>query len=536
MQNDTNRKRTLNPKLPASHEAVHRQLERITTSPEFKATPNQMAFLKFVVNQALADKAHTIRGYTVATKVFGRGKDFNQNKDPIVSVQAAGLRRALAHYYRTTGRNDPLRIDIPKGSYVPVFNQHSGRGRAAADMPGTESGIGNRVCRRSVFVGSLRNLSGNPEFDDWSRGLAIEFANELNRYSDIRVITSITGNVLMTAGQRAPRFELDGGIRSDGSCIKVDLQLKDTLTGSQIWSNSRRSPIETARRIDFQEELARAGAVEIAGQKGWIARTLVSDLKRQAPDQINSHHEAVLHYFAYMADPTPHRFAKTMDALQRALDLKPECGQAWSMLARLYADAHGLDLPGFDEPLETAFNYAQKGAHLSPSEQRTRIVLAYVLFLRNELNAARAEIEQTLRLGGGSLYMRGSIGYLLMHLGDWDRGRAIIDEVIRLNPLYDSVVHYALWLDCIHREDYDQAYLETLKFRRPALFWSPLARAATLGLMGQSEEGQRTAIKLRELKPDFEDRGEHLIRNYIKFDDIVARMIAGLEAVGVTLK
>ena len=150
----------------------------------------------------------------------------------------------------------------------------------------------------------------------------------------------------------------------------------------------------------------------------------------------------------------------------------------------------------------------------------------------DELQAAREETEKALKLGGEALYMRGSIGYLLTHLGDWDRGRAMIDEVIRLNPLYDNTVHYALWLDCFHRKDYDQAGEETLKFNRPALFWSHLARAATLGFMGHSEEGQRSVAKLLELKPDLEDRGERLIRNYIKFDDIVERVVAGLAAVG----
>ncbi len=535
MQKEKTVKKDMKSKLPFAQEVIKGQLKRMLASAEFKATPNQKAFLKFIVEQTLAGKAHAIKGQTVATKVFGRGKEFNQNKDPIVSVQAAGLRRALAYYYRTEGRNDPLCIDIPKGSYVPVFKKLVGPLAAVAGMPGMQTDIGAGICRRSVLVGPLQNLSGNPEFDAWGRGLEIEFVNELNRYSDIRVMATGTGRLLVADAQRAPRFELDGGIRSDGDCIKIDLQLKDTLTGRQIWSNSRRSPIGTARRIVFQEELARAGAVEIAGQKGWIARTLVSDLTRREPDQIDSHHEAVLHYFAYIADPTPHKFAKTMDALKRALELKPECGQAWSMLARLHADAHGLELPGFKEPLETAFEYAQNGAHLSPGEQRSRIVLAYVHFLRNEMNAAREEIAQALKLGGEALYMRGSIGYMLTHLGDWERGRAMIDEVIRLNPLYDGFVHFALWLDCIHRSDYDQAYQETLKINRPGLFWSHLARAATLGHRGQIEEGRKAAGNLLELKPDFVNRGEILIRNYIKFDEIVERVIDGLAAVGVRI-
>jgi hypothetical protein len=58
-------------------DAVQRQINRILSSPEFNATAAQKAFLKFVVETALAGRAHEIKGYTIATRVFGRGADFN---------------------------------------------------------------------------------------------------------------------------------------------------------------------------------------------------------------------------------------------------------------------------------------------------------------------------------------------------------------------------------------------------------------------------------------------------------------------------
>jgi hypothetical protein len=73
------------------------------------------------VNQTLAGNAHEIKGYTVATEVLGRGPDFDQSIDPVVSIQASRLRRALERYYLNTGQRDPIHIDIPKGTYVPTF-------------------------------------------------------------------------------------------------------------------------------------------------------------------------------------------------------------------------------------------------------------------------------------------------------------------------------------------------------------------------------------------------------------------------------
>jgi adenylate cyclase len=102
-------------------ESIQQQVNRILTSPEFKATDVQKSFLTFVVETALAGRSHEIKGYTVATQVFGRGEEFNQATDPIVSIQANKLRRALERYYLVAGQNDPIRIEIPKGTYVPLF-------------------------------------------------------------------------------------------------------------------------------------------------------------------------------------------------------------------------------------------------------------------------------------------------------------------------------------------------------------------------------------------------------------------------------
>ena len=72
------------PKSPQpSNEEITRQLERMLDSPDFNATPQQSALLKYVVNQTLAGIADSIKGYTVATEVFGRRSDFDQSIDPI---------------------------------------------------------------------------------------------------------------------------------------------------------------------------------------------------------------------------------------------------------------------------------------------------------------------------------------------------------------------------------------------------------------------------------------------------------------------
>jgi hypothetical protein len=62
-----------------------------------------------------------VRAYDVATQIFGRADDFSTILDPIVRIEAGKLRRDLETYYLKSGRLNPLRIELPRGGYEPIF-------------------------------------------------------------------------------------------------------------------------------------------------------------------------------------------------------------------------------------------------------------------------------------------------------------------------------------------------------------------------------------------------------------------------------
>ena len=204
-----------------SGDEVREQLQRLLASATFRATEAQQSFLSFVVEKALAGEADEIKGYTVATQVFGRREDFDQSTDPIVSIQANKLRRALEHYYLTAGQQDPLRIDIPKGTYVPTFQRQcvstAGAGgpkdRAEADF--LESAW------PTVLIQLFQNLTGDPDLDYMAHGLATELATEITRYQDIRVLMVNAATAGRRSSDSSARFTLDGSMRKDAHGIKV---------------------------------------------------------------------------------------------------------------------------------------------------------------------------------------------------------------------------------------------------------------------------------------------------------------------------
>jgi hypothetical protein len=100
---------------------IRTALERITASPDFRASPRLAAFLRFVVETTLAGQSDRIKGYSIAVEALGRDDSFDPQTDASVRVEAGRLRHALTRYYAGPGRADPLVIAIPRGSYIPVF-------------------------------------------------------------------------------------------------------------------------------------------------------------------------------------------------------------------------------------------------------------------------------------------------------------------------------------------------------------------------------------------------------------------------------
>ncbi len=102
---------------------IDSQLARILASPAFARSPRSTEFLRFCVERGAGDEAPHLKETTIAVEVFHRPPDYDPKTDPIVRVHARRVREKLALYYRTEGNADPVRIELPKGQYVPQFSR-----------------------------------------------------------------------------------------------------------------------------------------------------------------------------------------------------------------------------------------------------------------------------------------------------------------------------------------------------------------------------------------------------------------------------
>src|SRR5262249_19621350 len=88
--------------------------------------------LRFVVEHEIAGRGDEIKEYTIGIEVFRKNDDFDPRIDTVVRSEARRLRGKLLQYYQSEGKNDPIEIMLPKGSYRAAFRSRTEALPAAA--------------------------------------------------------------------------------------------------------------------------------------------------------------------------------------------------------------------------------------------------------------------------------------------------------------------------------------------------------------------------------------------------------------------
>ncbi len=285
----------------------------------------------------------------------------------------------------------------------------------------------------------------------------------------------------------------------------------------------------------FQRDTAQIIAAMIAQEQGYISQTLSLESQNKPPAQMETY-EALLKFYKHEVTFTSESLKDAPAALEEAATREPECSQVWTCLGLLYCENYTLESIERPTPVEKAIEFSEKGVRLNPSNQRARVALAMARLLNNQLKEGLVEARNALTLNPNSLIFMDTIGHILPPLGDWDLGTDLIKKAIKLNPYHRPYIYHVLCADWIRKKEYERAYLETLNFRLPTLFWDPMWQASSLGLLGRTDEGNSYVEALLAIQPNFPDRGSTLIKHWVKTDELFECIIDGLKKSGLEIK
>jgi len=104
-------------------QAVRDHLERIVADDLFSGAARLCRFLRFTVESKIGGREDEVKEFVIGREVFDRKDGYDPRLDPIVRVEARRLRAKLAEYYAGPGRTEPLRLEYPRGSYVPIVTR-----------------------------------------------------------------------------------------------------------------------------------------------------------------------------------------------------------------------------------------------------------------------------------------------------------------------------------------------------------------------------------------------------------------------------
>jgi hypothetical protein len=114
------------------------QIEKLAASHVLHGSESLCKLLRYLAKHALDHPGTSIKEYQIATEVFGRSDDFDPQLDSMVRVQAGRLRGKLAEYYSVNGADDPIVVELPRGTYVLAFHHRAAAGRLHSPVVETE--------------------------------------------------------------------------------------------------------------------------------------------------------------------------------------------------------------------------------------------------------------------------------------------------------------------------------------------------------------------------------------------------------------
>jgi adenylate cyclase len=579
-------------------EEVRAQLHRINSSPHFDASARNRRFLHFVVEETLAGGASRIKAYSIALAVFDRRDDFDPLTDPIVRIEASRLRRAIEHYYLTAGKDDRVRINMPKGTYVPVFsvavhddnvlpsqtqgaaqdfNGHSSaaspqddpRRPRAIDIIRTRPFIGLALTLTLVFCAAMAGLvfhattrsspqmlggprapsimvmpfayvGSDPTKEYVATGMTYEVIAQLTRFEDLFVYrphSSAEGNSNGETRAISPDYVLSGSIQTSGQSLRVNALLTDEKTSQSVWSWTTEESLSPAHILTITRSVSQRIVNMVAQSDGVILERYQKAIARKPALELMSY-ECVVDFRDYWRGYRRERFAEIEACLERTISQDPEYAPAYSSLALMHVDRHRFGFGGGDKDntaLETAIELAEKASKLEPQSSHPYLALSLAYWFQRKIDLSISMAERGLALNPNNVEQMADLGLRYALLGRWEKALQLTNEAYERDPATPSGYHVAYFLYHYMNGDYAQALAAAEQVGAHHTIYGHIAKAAAAGQLGDIAKGRASVADILTIDPQY---GSHARADLAKRNmaaPMIDSLVVGLEKAGLSI-
>jgi adenylate cyclase len=358
----------------------------------------------------------------------------------------------------------------------------------------------------SVAVLPFTNMSGDPEQEFVSDGIAEDVITALSRYPSLFVIARNSSftyrgravDVKQVGRELGVRYVLEGSVRKAGNRIRVTAQLVEAGTGNHVWAN--RYDRDLADIFAVQDEITEAVTIAIAPA---IADAELQRAVRKPPDSLDAW-AAYQRGLWHLSEANPDDNTIAQRFFQQAIDLDPTFAGGYSglALAQLQAAAVYQKL-GLLEAQNSAEALSRRAVALDGADAEARSCLGWALQARGELQGALAEIERALGMSPNLAVAHGQRGATLIFAGRPKEGLAAVQTSIRLDPRDPFSAIRLLHIACglYFSREYDETIEAAKQLIRsypdfPMIYRWPAAALGQLGRMAEAKEALDKAVSL----------------------------------------
>jgi adenylate cyclase len=499
----------------------------------------------------LAGQGERLKGYTVGIEVFGRPPDFDAQADPLVRVEAGRLRRRLVEYYANEGAANPVRIDLPRGSYSIVSTYSAPKDAAVSaasaqsppelenEPPPVHAAARNRrrwrPIRSLVVVAALsagaavilfqqreattvqrvtatpipgsppivvlpfEMLGGSTDATELAAALTEEIFLVLGG-PEALVVPAVPS---VTPAAAPSGYVLSGSVRELEGQVRITARIVRADAGTQVWSAAYDEPAGALRSADGQRRIARLVAMA-AEPYGPIFEAEVERMHALSASEPTTR-DCLLRYYEYRRSFGAREHAAAFKCFEIATKRQPDSVEAWAGLSLLASDswAHGFaGLAGSAATLERASESARRAMDIDGENLHANLALVAAQYFSGA--EFRDVAERALHTWPEHAELTGYLGGLFILSGDTERGDALVAEAIEWTTKVPSGYYATRSLAALRGQRFDDALALALRIDAPDWTLGHFIVAATGALGGRNDLASRAYKRLVELNGEDE--------------------------------
>ena len=390
-----------------------------------------------------------------------------------------------------------------------------------------------------VAVLPFKYAGSNADLRALADGLTDDILTGFSKFSYLRVIAGSSTaryanqavDVRAVARELGARYVMEGSIRPAGTKVRIAVQLVDASSGAGLWAGTYDRTYHADSTLDLLDEVVPCIVCTVADTQGVLVHSMTDALRNRDPETL-SPYEAVLRSFGHYqrVNAVEHLAART--ALEHAVKQPPDRADCWANLALLYREeyTHGFNLR--PDPLGRALAASRRALDAGPTNHLAQAGLASTLFFLHDLPGFRAAAERAIALNPLEGYTLGYLGMLIAYSGDWERGCALADRAMQLNPNHPGWYWFPRVFNAYRQRDYQGAREMVLKVNLPGFWRTQLMLAAANGQLGERIAAGNAVQELLKIRPNFPVIARDELKNWYD-DELTEHLLAGLSKAGL---